>query len=194
MVLNLILSLFFSSPLQARPCDEGFYNEKLIREHLDELESSGKGAKDDLAYARKNLSVSFLNEEYLRLGHEPLVQFETIEQARFYAQNHPAFDLYEFGKIDGSGTSGWTKFEVSMEKSSLYGKKAGWEKRYDDGTFARYRLDWDPEIGGHINLEFIYLNENLKLKKVKLGVGFKCNGQPCSDADVIKLVDKIFQK
>ncbi len=193
MAYLLLFFFILSFQVQAKPCDESFYNEKNLRERLDEMELSGKGTKENLNYARQNLSVTFLNDEYLRLGHEPLVQFETIEQARFYAQNHPAFELYEFGKIDGSGTTGWTKFEVTMEKSSLFGKKAGWEKRYEDGTFARYRLDWDPEVGGHINLEFIYLNENLKLKKVKLGVGFKCNGQPCTDADVINLVEKIFQ-
>lgn len=172
-------------------CDEGYYSDFQMQKYLTKMADDGKGEVSHLDYAKKNLSISYLQKEYETLGHEPLVVFETIEQARFYALNHPAFRLYEFGFIEATQNSGWSKFTVTMEKSSFYGKVAGWEKKLPDGRFARYRLDWDPEIGGHINLEFIFFNQNKQLKKVKLAVGFNCADRPCTDLDVMNIVEKL---
>lgn len=175
-------------------CDESYYSDHEMRKYLSQMLEDGKGTREDLEYAKNNLSVKYLREQYEMLGHEPLVIFETIEQARFYALNHPAFKIFEFGFIGGvekAGEASWNKFTVTMEKSSFYGKVAGWEKKLPDGRFARYRLDWDPEIGGHINLEFIFFNENQQLRKVKLAVGFNCAEKPCTDLDVMSIIQKL---
>lgn len=42
---------------------------------------------------------------------------------------------------------------VTMDKSSLKGMRSGWQMKNANGDIARVRLDFDPNKGGHYNIE-----------------------------------------
>jgi hypothetical protein len=66
--------------------------------------------------------------------------FKTFEQARNAA-------LEKLGAIDQA-----TRTPVIGRIGSLQGKVVGFETRVN-GVFKRFRIDWDPSIGPHINVE-----------------------------------------
>ena len=47
----------------------------------------------------------------------------------------------------------WKPFKSSLENSAFNGKYIGFEKKVENGTYAIYRIDWDPIEWAHYNLE-----------------------------------------
>lgn len=110
---------------------------------------------------------------------EPLVGFETFEQARNYVQKFPAFRELGFNV----GGPGWERYIVSMESSGLYGKAVGWKRKLPNGDSAHYRLDFDPDgRGAHFNIEIRSMGQKGQRETHKLAVQFKCGGEICSEA------------
>jgi hypothetical protein len=110
-----------------------------------------------------------------------------VNQARSLVYNFPALRDLGFGLPDQR----WHTSTGRLEKSNLFGKVIGREISNEKG-FARVRIDWDPAIGAHYNIEiFRRQNDSGKSEHHSFAVTFPCNGKPCSQAEVTKLADKL---
>jgi hypothetical protein len=105
-----------------------------------------------------------------------------VNQAKVLAYRFPAFEDLGFGK---PGNAGWTRIEGKLERSGLHGKKVGWRIENEKGI-AEVRIDWDPKIGAHYNLE---MSEGKT--RHKLAIAFECGGKPCTEAQVIKMAERM---
>jgi hypothetical protein len=132
---------------------------------------------------------------------EQSVVMNSVEQARNYVQNFPAFKSYGF---DVGNYTHWTRYYAKMEKSSLYGKFVGWQQKLADGKFARFRMDFEPDVidpvtkqitkkgrGAHYNIEMQVPGNQGKKETLKLSVEILCAGHPCSEAETLKLVNRM---
>jgi hypothetical protein len=162
--LILFITLLSTTSLFALPCKQ--YDK--VAEYLN---------------TKKFIAAS---REHRALKKEPQLNLGDSNQARSVAYRLPAFEELGFGK---PGSAGWSSYKGRMEKSSLNGKKIGWEVKNDKGH-ARVRLDWDPEKGGHYNIE-ITQSVNGKKETHKLAVGFLCGNVKCSEAQIIKMAEKL---
>lgn len=86
---------------------------------------------------------------------------------------------------------GWENFIGDLEASALNGRLVGLERKLPDGTSARIRLDWDPQRGGHYNIDIRAPNGNGKMEDLNLAIGFRCGGRPCSEQEVFRLQDEL---
>jgi hypothetical protein len=131
---------------------------------------------------------------------EPLVEMGSIEKARNYVQNLPAFK--DFGFDVGDYTQ-WKKYSARLEKSAFKDKFTGWETKVGD-NHARYRLDFEPDtidpktgavvkegLGLHYNIELRGKDSTGKVEKVKLAVKVLCEGKTCSQTQALKYVEKM---
>jgi hypothetical protein len=84
---------------------------------------------------------------------EPVVKLLDSNMARSYVYKHPVLKDLGFDSPSVNQLSGWKPYKSRLEKSSFFDKRIGWQKKLDDGSSARVRLDWDPESGGHYNIE-----------------------------------------
>lgn len=126
------------------------------------------------------------SREHRALKREPRLDLGDVNQARSVAYRFPAFEELGFGR---PGSSGWTPYTGRLSKSSLNGKKIGWNVKNEKGS-ARVRLDWDPEKGGHYNIE-ITQSVNGKKETHKLAVGFLCGNAKCTEAQILKMAEKL---
>ena len=126
------------------------------------------------------------SREHKALKREPQLDLGDVNQARTVAYRLPAFEELGFGR---PGSAGWTSYKGRLSKSALNGKKIGWDIKNDKG-YARVRLDWDAEKGGHYNIE-ITQSVNGKKETHKLAVGFLCGNVKCSEAQIIKMAEKM---
>lgn len=137
----------------------------------------------DYLNTKKFVKVS---REMRDLKKEALIDLHDINQAKTVAYRFPAFEELGFGKPGGEG---WKPYSGRLEKSALYGKKIGWEVKNDKG-YARLRLDWDPQKGAHYNIE-ITEKKMGKSETHKLAVSFQCDNKPCTQAQVVKMAERM---
>lgn len=126
------------------------------------------------------------SREYRALGREPELNLADINQARSVAFRFPAFEELGFGKPGGSN---WVPYQGRLSKSALNGKNIGWEVRNEKGH-ARLRLDWDPQKGAHYNIE-IMERHNGRTETHKLAINFSCGPAPCTERQVVDMVDRM---
>jgi len=159
-------------------------HEKNFKQHIRE-----KNPSEDV---KKYSSADEIEKEYrLKDNKEVEIDLSSRENARYYAQNHPLLHKYNFGTPRSGPQSGWKPFKSRLEKSSFKGKYVGFEKKMENGTYARYRLDWDPKKGAHYNVEMTVIDEMGKSKNVKFATKFDCNGAPCSEEQIKTFVDRM---
>lgn len=115
------------------------------------------------------------------------VVVDDVNQARKMAYLFPALKDMGFPSVGGKG---WEPFKVTMDKSSLKGMQSGWQMKNANGDIARVRLDFDPNKGGHYNIEVFKKGPQGK-EPYKLSIEFNCNGKPCT-GDQIKKMAKNF--
>lgn len=120
---------------------------------------------------------------------EPVAKVNTIEEARNFVYKNPMTKELGFGDI--SGGNGWEKFTVNMERSTLYGKRTGWEKKLANNDYMKIRLDYDPAKGAHYNVDMRITGANGKRETVKYAVAFDCAGKPCTEKEVLKMAELI---
>jgi hypothetical protein len=137
----------------------------------------------DYLNTKKFVKVS---REMRDLKKEAHIDLHDINQAKTVAYRFPAFEELGFGKPGGEG---WKPYSGRLEKSALYGKKIGWEVKNDKG-YARLRLDWDPQKGAHYNIE-ITEKKMGKSETHKLAVSFQCDNKPCTQAQVVKMAERM---
>jgi hypothetical protein len=113
---------------------------------------------------------------------ELTLELDDVNQARKAAYNLPALQDLGFPPVGKN----WEPFVVKMESSSLKDLRSGWQYRNANGDVARVRLDFDPEKGGHYNIEVFKKGSNGK-EPAKLAVTFNCNGKPCTGDQVKKM-------
>lgn len=187
-MLRFLLFLISLSVFAKSSCD-GFFPPDYLKNWLD------RGTIDEVLYkdakklqSPKELEKLYAENKVSNLG-EPEINFKTIEHARAYSLNHPSFLEHGFSVI-GKG-NGWEEYICTMNSSTFKDYQVGWQKKLTDGSYARYRLDWDPTKFGHINIEYTVPNGMGKMKTTKLSVGFLCNDVPCSEEEVLNLVKKL---
>lgn len=119
-------------------------------------------------------------------GKELHIALEDVNQAKMLAYRFPVFRELGFGAPGGDQ---WHHYESRHPHSSLHGMKVGWEVKNQHGH-ARIRIDWDPEKGGHYNIE-ISDRKNGSLEHHKLAISFLCGDQKCSEQQVRKMAEKM---
>lgn len=111
------------------------------------------------------------------------VVVDDVNQARKMAYRFPALEDMGFSSVGGKG---WEPFMVTMDKSSLKGMRSGWQMKNANGDIARVRLDFDPNKGGHYNIEVFKKGPKGK-EPYKLSIEFNCNGKPCTGDQIKKM-------
>jgi hypothetical protein len=158
--------------------------EKKYKQHIND-----KNPSDEV---KKYSSADEIENQYsLNSNKEVEIDLSSRESAMYFAQNHPLFHKYNFGTPSSGPHTGWKPFKSRMNKSKFNGKYVGFEKKLDDGTYARYRLDWDPVKKAHYNVEMTVIDDMGKTKNVKFATKFDCNGTPCSEDQINKFVDRM---
>ena len=158
--------------------------EKKYKQHIND-----KNPSDEV---KKYSSADEIENQYsLNSNKEVEIDLSSRESAMYFAQNHPLFHKYNFGTPSSGPHTGWKPFKSRMNKSKFNGKYVGFEKKLDDGTYARYRLDWDPDKKAHYNVEMTVIDDMGKTKNVKFATKFDCNGTPCSEDQINKFVDRM---
>lgn len=114
------------------------------------------------------------------------VNLQDVNQAKSLAFKFPAFQQMGFG-LPGRE---WQPYNSRMQRSAMFGRRVGWETRSADGGHARVRLDWDPQKGAHYNIE-ISKTVNGRSETHKLAVGFQCQNRPCSERDVVQMLERM---
>jgi hypothetical protein len=142
---------------------------------------------DKLADVLNTKKFVKISREARDLKKEAHIELSDINQAKTIAYRFPAFEEMGFGKAGGEG---WKPYSGRLEKSALYGKKIGWEVKNDKG-YARLRLDWDPQKGGHYNIEITEKTQFGKSETHKLAVGFQCANKPCTQEQVLKMAERM---
>jgi hypothetical protein len=145
----------------------------------------------DLEKAADYLNSKNILKAYKGQGKEPSIKLLDVNQARAYTYKHPALDELGFGSPSANTLSDWKPYKSRLEKSSFYNKKIGYEKKLPDGSSARVRLDWDPETGGHYNIEIFKAKIDGKSENLKLKVEFDCMGKKCTQGEILKMVEKL---
>ncbi len=151
------------------------------------------------SYSCKSLdeAAKFLNtKEWMKTSREfriakkgePFIELSSKEAATNYAYRFPAFDKFGFGKPNALE---WTKVTGRMESSLLKGKTIGWERKLEDGSWARIRIDYSPEAGAHYNIEMRVPGESNKFEMHKLSVHFNCADHNCTPQEVLKMAEKL---
>jgi hypothetical protein len=120
---------------------------------------------------------------------EPIAKVKTLEEARNFVYKNPMIKELGFGDV--SAGNGWEKFTVNMERSILYGKRTGWEKKLPNNDYMKIRLDYDPVKGAHYNVDMRIAGANGKRETIKYAVAFDCAGKPCTEKDVLKMAELI---
>ncbi len=145
-----------------------------------------------LDQAAKFLNVkSWMNESReFRLANksEPIIELASKESATNYAYRFPALDQLGFGKPNALQ---WTKVIGRMERSPLKGKVIGWERKLEDGSWARIRLDYAPKAGAHYNIEVRLPSGGNKFESFGLSIRFTCGESACTEADILKMAQKL---
>lgn len=157
----LILALFFSTVAEARLC---------------------RGLEQAAEFLNTN---SFLARSR-REAREMDVSLADINQARSFAFRFPAFRDLGFGLPNAQD---WRRYRGRLENSQLHGRDIGWEISNDSGH-ARVRLDWDPQRGGHYNIEISRMH-NGRRENHRLAVNFQCNNHPCSSQEVTRMAENM---
>lgn len=119
---------------------------------------------------------------------DPFVELPSKEAATRYAYQFPALEKYGFGKVNKLD---WTRVTGRMETSKLYGKFIGWERKLEDGAWARVRIDYAPSDGAHYNIEMRVLDDNGRYQSYNLSVHFECGGYACTEDQVIRMVERM---
>lgn len=162
----LFFGLPFSAQAKANDCVIGKLSKTVERESFD---------PNDFLDVNRFKKIS---ESRRKSGQpEPMVMLPSFEAARNYVLRFPA--LHKRGL--GEKTYRWQKVYGRLEKSSTFGKFIGWEEKLDNGDFARFRYDYDPEHGPHWNIEIAMHEIDGSRHTYKLAVGFLCSGQNCSE-------------
>lgn len=137
----------------------------------------------DYLNTQKFIKVS---RDHKSLKREPQLDLIDITQAKSVAYRFPAFKDLGFGSPGGDG---WKPYVGRHPKSVLNGKKIGWDIKNENG-YARVRVDWDPEKGGHYNIE-ITQKKNGVNETHKLALTFKCGDKKCTEKQVQKMVEHL---
>lgn len=118
---------------------------------------------------------------------ELTVNLRDVSQAKSLAFRFPAFENLGFG-LPGRL---WRPYNSRLERSSLFGKRVGWEINNDNGH-ARIRLDWDPQKGAHYNIEITQRSvAGGRSETHKMAVGFQCQNRPCTERQVLRMVERM---
>lgn len=117
----------------------------------------------------------------------------TVHATDFEAARNMVFDLPVLRELGyGRPNIGeWRVFQSNLERSALYGRMVGYERRLENGRLARVRLDWDSSKGAHYNVEIEGPDGNLRTVNYDLAVTFRCQGRPCSEAEVYELQNRL---
>lgn len=134
-----------------------------------------------------------LEKQYKMQQSDVIIHFNGVEDARFFAQNHTIFKKYGFKPPTHSPMNNWVPYVSTLEKSKAKGRIVGYENKLENGNWARYRIDWSPEDGAHFNVEMKVKGRFGQSKNIKFATFFKCNNEPCTEAQVLKMIDKINQ-
>lgn len=163
-MLPLIIAFIFSSTVEAKHCRE--------MQKVGEFLNTNK----------------FINasREARKDKHEAHLDLEDVNQAKMLAYRFPAFEDLGFGRPGGPD---WHFYESRHPHSVLNGKKVGWEVKNGNGH-ARVRLDWDPEKGGHYNIEITEKKAN-RHETHKLAISFLCGGKKCTEHQIEKMAEKM---
>lgn len=138
----------------------------------------------------KKILKKYKNNKANNLG-EPTVKLFDNNSARTYVYKHPILKDLGFDAPSVNQLSGWKPYKSRLESSSFYDKRIGWTKKLDDGSSARVRLDWDPETGGHYNIEVFKAKIDGRAETIKLKVEFNCAGRMCTEAEVLSMVNQM---
>lgn len=126
------------------------------------------------------------SRDYRRLQREPELRLADVNQAKSITYRFPAFEELGFGKPGGEG---WKPYHGRLQKSALHGKQVGWEISNSKGH-ARLRIDWDPQKGAHYNIEITERSSG-RPETHKLAVRFECGASPCTEQQVVRMVERM---
>jgi hypothetical protein len=117
----------------------------------------------------------------------------TVHSSDFDTARNMVFDLPVLRELGfGRPNIGeWQIFQSNLERSALYGRMVGYQRRLEDGRLATVRLDWDKTKGAHYNIEIEGPDGNLRNVNYDLAVTFRCGGQPCTEAEVYELQNRM---
>ena len=114
--------------------------------------------------------------------------YEHVEQARDFVFRFPL--LKKLG-VPFDDYSKWERFAVTMNSSDFYGLKVGWQRVVPGGGKARIRLDYDPNIGLHYNIELMKVNVDGTPSNYLYAIRALCNGEVCSRKQAKKIAEKL---
>lgn len=175
------------------PATRALANDRLdappdVRPSTLSIQKLKQQARDAVDYLNPKVWIERYRESHAKSKREPVVEFDSYEHARNYVFNFKPLESLGFTLPNSNE---WKRYFSRLPASKAAGKVTGWEQTLQNGSHARIRLDYSPELGTHYNIEVRHLKPNGGFEHVKLAVPFKCGNQACGEQEYQKIIERM---